>query len=50
MLIEFGLLYMFRILVELRNNQNCESRENEEDKFCIDWVNSDVSRQSLCLR
>ncbi len=49
MLIELGVLYMFRILAELRNNQNCERGENEEDKFYIVFVNSDVSRHSLCL-
>jgi hypothetical protein len=50
MLNGFDLLYIFRILTELKSNQNCERREDEEDKFYIDWVYSDVNKQSFCLR
>ena len=62
MLFEFGLLYVLRVLAELRKNNslrpvlsdgpasiNYGRREDEEDKSYIDWVNPDVSRQSLCL-
>jgi len=50
MLIEFVLLHLFRVLDELKKNQNCERGENEEDKFYLNWVYPDVNRQNLCLR
>ena len=50
MFIEFGLLYLFCVLAELKENNNSERRKDEEDDFCDSWGNFTFSNKSLCLR
>jgi len=50
MLIEFGLLNVFRFVLELKENYNSERRENEENDFSDNRINLNFNSESLCLR
>ena len=50
MLIEFGLLNVFRYIAELKENHDSERRENEENDLCDNRINFTFNGESLCLR
>jgi hypothetical protein len=49
MLLEVGLLYVFRILTEFKGSRNSKRRKDEEDIFYDGWVNLNFNSESLCL-
>ena len=50
MLIDFGLLYLFRLLIESKDNRDPKRREDEEGDFCDYRINFVFGSESLCLR